>query len=44
MKKSTLLHFLQNMAITLLLMLFYGVMSIQAQNGKSLTNGISGYA
>jgi hypothetical protein len=44
MKKSTLFLFLQYMAITLLLMFFYGVMSIHAQNGKSLTNGISGYA
>jgi hypothetical protein len=44
MKKSTLFLFLQYMAITLLLMLFYGVMSIQAQNGKTLTNGISSYA
>lgn len=44
MKKTTLFLFLQYMAITLLLMLFYGVMSIHAQNGQSLTNGISGYA
>jgi hypothetical protein len=44
MKKSTLFLFLQYMAITLLLMFFYGVMSIHAQNGKLQANGISSYA
>lgn len=44
MKKTTFFLFLQYTAITLLLVLVYGVMSIHAQNGNLLTNGISGYA